>query len=164
METNETLQTAIGFGVATYETSSLLNWEKHTKFYWCKNYYGSMLVKTLQEASFLCEKHGENHITILCEAPAMHEIARELPVAIVQNVSSAIQWNSKIEQPYLVDLKESFFLKLDHLESNGSGCVGYFDAKENYKRLAIQEHYEKYHFVEGYAKLYLKLREANLLM
>lgn len=132
MSNKDALQTAIDCGVATYETCVVLDWNK-TKLYWCKNYYGSLLVKTLQEVRLLCEKHGENYLIVLCEAPQMHEIAQQLPDSV--DDFGLIQHTTAV-----------FYLPLCFPNSEGN----YVDVKNH-------------HYAQAYAELYIKLRDVGLL-
>lgn len=155
MQSNEELlQIAINYGVATYETSQNLQWAKPTNFYWCKSYYGSMVVRTLREVDFLCEKYGKNYIKIVCEAPQMHEIAQRLPYFF--ELDNNIFLDLCYDKTYICYIKVEIYMKDDKLVVNPI-----FD--ENNSHIIYSSTIRNHHYAEAYASLYLKLKEAGLL-
>ena len=67
------------FAVPTLETAQRLGFSNLPAYAWFQNYYGSACVLTHADAESLKERHGEGYVTLLCNAPQLHELIDAFP-------------------------------------------------------------------------------------
>jgi hypothetical protein len=166
--TTETTEIAIKFGVATPETSEELQWEEETFFRWFHPTKGVFFLCTStsyinsdgQKRYVLSDVKNGNQISNTTfvygtPAPQMHEIAKHLPVFIMNDTGKKYIAGEKIGQPIIY---RNFL------------CYGFNGnqiAELYYSTQYDEEEYSveigNHHYAEAYAQMFIKLREAGLL-
>ncbi len=140
------LETATKYGVATYETSKILDWQKETLFCYAESEkLGVILIPT--DDAMNC---GYEFIL----APQMHEIAPFLRVCFHYK-----REEDKHSLCYV--LQQYNFSRVGYFADNWGTCVSVFglDIQAPY----IGGAYPLYNTAEAYAKLFIKLRDAGFL-
>ncbi|MCU0439342.1 MAG: hypothetical protein MUC49_15725 [Raineya sp.] len=154
-----TLEIAQKCGVPTPQTSQELNWQSMTLFVWidCQDEGGVICVNDSQIDNLI--KHGITFKEIAL-APQFHEIAPKLPETIYDHYILELDESEWIvEKPK--EMHDEDVLNAYHLWQN-ERLIGYYHEEEG-ESCHFRQKIENHHHAEACAKLYIQLKNENLL-